>query len=251
MAQKHLIDYSCLSFDCYGTLIDWETGIVDAFRPVTDRLDQDHKFRQDSALLLKAFMTHEVEILTQHPKLEYQEILARAFEGVAADCGLLSQATTAEKAAFAASIGTWKPFPDTVESLQRLQKHFRLVILSNVDKRSFTATLSGPLMGVKFDGIYVAGDIGSYKPDLKNFEHLITRCKDDLQVEKQRILHTGYSLPADLVPAHRIGLSDCLIERYPNALGHSSGEMRNQVPLDFIFPDMKALANAADKAFSP
>ncbi|KAJ1333206.1 haloacid dehalogenase type II [Microdochium nivale] len=250
MAQRHLSDYSCLSFDCYGTLIDWETGIVDAFRPITDRLSQDHEFRQDSTLLLEAFMTHEINILTRHPKLDYQEILGKTFEGVAADCGVLWQITTAEKTIFAASIGTWKPFPDTISSLQRLQKHFKLVVLSDVDKRSFAATLSGPLAKIKFDNVHVAEEIQSYKPDLRNFRYLIARCKEDLQVEKQRILHMGCSLPADLFPAHRIGLSNGLIERYPNALGYSSGNLRNAVPLDFVFPDMKALADAADEAFS-
>lgn len=88
-------------------------------------------------------------------------------------------------------------------------------MLSNVDKDSFSRTLSGPPAAASFDAVYVAEEIVSYKPDLRNFQYLVDHCKSDLQVEKDQILHTACLLPADLKPPKEFDLTGCLIERYP------------------------------------
>lgn len=182
--------------------------------------------------------------------LKYSAILEKVYKQIAYECGLGEVITDAEMTAFGASIGTWKSFPDTIEALQRLKKHFKLVILSNVDKASFSRTLSGTLAGPTFDAVYVAEEIGSYKPDLRNFTYLIDRCKEELQVDKDRILHTAYSLGADLKPAREIGLHGCLIERYPNVMGGDLETMKDLVAVDFRFGTLGEMADEVDRVFS-
>lgn len=250
MATRDLRDYSCLTFDCYGTLIDWENGFIKAFRPLTDRLESSHPHRSDPVTLLERYGYHESEIQAQSPELKYPAILEIVYDKIAAECGLLSTVTEAEKTSFGASIDTWESFPDTIEALGRLKKYYKLVVLSNVDQASFDRTLSGPLATVEFDAVYVAQEIRSYKPDLRNFDYLIEHCRKDLGIDKERILHTAYSLTADLKPAKAIGLKGCLVERYPNAMGGDLEKMKDQVAVDFRFATLKEMADAADKAFS-
>ena len=250
MSTQSLRQYSCLTFDCYGTLVDWEHGFIEAFRPLTDRLDQSHPFRQDPATLLKRYGHHEPVIQAQHPTLRYFKILEKVYQAIANECDLDTEITEEEKISFGASIGTWKTYPDTVEALKRLAKYFKLVVLSNVDKESFDRTLSGPLRGAAFSAVYIAEDIGCYKPDLRNFEYLIEHCRTELGIDKHKILHTAYSLPADLKPAKDIGLKGCLINRYPNAMGGDLEQMKDHVAVDFRFETLRDMADAADVAFS-
>lgn len=252
MSSSNLRDYSCLSFDCYGTLVDWETGFIEAFRPLTSRLEPSHPLRKDAATLLQRYTHHEVTIQANFPTLRYSAILEKAYEQIALECGLGETTAEAEKAAFGASIGTWRSFPDTIDALRRLRQHFKLAILSNVDRDSFSATLSGPLRAAAslFDATFVAEEIGSYKPDLRNFAYLIEHCKTELGVDKDQILHTAYSLPADLKPAKDIGLHGCLIERYPNILGGDLEAMEDEVAIDFRFRTLRMLADEADRVFS-
>jgi 2-haloalkanoic acid dehalogenase type II len=138
------------------------------------------------------------------------------YDELANEFGLKDAVTKKERSEFGASIGKWPAFPDTIAALKELARHYKLVILSNVDKESFSKTLQGPLAGISFDAVYVAEEIGSYKPQLRNFEYLIQHCEKDLQVPKHRILHTAYALNHDLVPASEAGFACCLIERRPN-----------------------------------
>ncbi|KAK8042343.1 hypothetical protein PG994_012826 [Apiospora phragmitis] len=253
MPSSSLRDYQCLTLDCYGTLIDWENGFIEAFQPLTSRLDTFHPLRKDPGTLLKRYSAHEVAIQAQFPTLKYSAILAKVYERIAAECGLGEIATsTGESAAFGAIIGAWRSFPDTVEALWRLKRHFKLVILSNVDRASFAATLAGPLSGAAaaFDAVYVAEDIGSYKPDLRNFAYLIDHCKNELHIAKEQILHTAYSLPADLKPAKEIGLRGCLIERYPNIMGGDLEAMKDVVAVDCRFGTLSEMADEADRVFA-
>lgn len=247
---KRLQDYSCLTFDCYGTLVDWEGGFVKAFRSLTDRLEPAHPLRKDPGAILRLYGQYEPRIQAQNPTLKYSAILEKVYEQIASECGLGETITSADKTAFGASIGTWTSFPDTIEALQRLKRHFKLVILSNVDKDSFSRTLSGPLSAASFNAVYVAEEIGSYKPDLRNFQYLVDHCKSDLQVEQSQILHTAYSLPADLKPAEEFGLTGCLIERYPNVMGGDLEKMKDEVSVDFTFATLGDMADEADRLFS-
>lgn len=252
MSSKNLRDYSCLSFDCYGTLVDWETGFIEAFKPLTNRLDPSHPLRIDAAVLLQRYTHHETKTQVDFPTLGYSAVLEKAYEQVALECGLGETTTEVDKTAFSATIGTWKSFPDTIDALRRLRQHYKLVILSNVDRTSFSNTLSGPLgpAAPLFDATYVAEEIGSYKPDLRNFTYLIEHCKEELGVDKNHILHTAYSLPADLKPAKQIGLHGCLIERYPNIMGGDLEAMKDQVALDFRFGTLGDMADEVDRVFS-
>ena len=117
---------------------------------------------------------------------------------------------TSEADVFGASVGKWPIYPDTIEALKQLKKHYKLVILSNVDKKSFAQVLKGALAGIEFDAVYVAEEIGSYKPDLKNFQYLITHARDELDVQTEQILMTANGLKSDHVPAMKVGMTSAV-----------------------------------------
>ena len=119
--------------------------------------------------MLTAFGQHEARLERRHPAMRYSELLARVHDVLARTWGIASDA--AENSGFGASVGDWPAFADTAASLRYLQQHYKLVILSNVDRDSFRAT--SPRLGVTFDAIYTAEDIGSYKPDPRNFAYLL------------------------------------------------------------------------------
>jgi 2-haloalkanoic acid dehalogenase type II len=244
--ERSLDTYDLISFDCYGTLVDWESGIVRGLKPLIDRLDKLHPLKDDNIAILQRYMYHEHRVQKAFPTLKYASILSKVYKELASEWGLRETITDDdnESAAFGASIGSWSVFPDTLAALLELQKHFKLVILSNVDAESFSKTLAGPLAGFKFDAIYIAEEIGSYKPDLNNFQYLVQHCEEDLKVPKEKILHTAYALVHDLVPAHKFGLSTCWIERKPNAMGGELSQVQGQLSLDFRFRSMGDMADA-------
>ncbi|HET6468342.1 MAG TPA: HAD-IA family hydrolase, partial [Geminicoccaceae bacterium] len=177
-----LADFSALTFDCYGTLIDWESGIAAALQPWAGRAGlaagREH--------LLAAFGRHEGRIQRANPRLRYSELLGEVLRAVAAELGVA--ASDEDARAFGASVGDWPPFPDTVAALRYLKRHYRLVILSNVDRASFKR--SNERLGVEFDAVVTAEDVGSYKPDPNNFRALIDRL-GELGVPREKILHTA------------------------------------------------------------
>ncbi|KAK5994300.1 putative 2-haloalkanoic acid dehalogenase [Cladobotryum mycophilum] len=237
-----LKSFAALSFDCYGTLVDWEGGIIAALQPLTKRLDPTHPLKTDGAALLQKYGAHESRIQKQYTTLKYSAILERVYGEIASELGLDASVTDDEKVAFGASIGHWPAFPDTITALKQLSRHFKLIILSNVDKESFARTLSGPLAGIPFDAIYVAEEIGSYKPDPRNFEYLMEHCESDLQVPRDKLLHTAYALFHDLTPAKRAGLKTCWIERKPNVMGGEPSQLDSDISLDFRFPTLGDMA---------
>ena len=240
-----LTDFQALSFDCYGTLVDWERGITEALGPITSRLPEDSPLK-DRDTLLNTFDTEASALQASGPGTPYNQVLESAYRALATKNGV--SATPEAEQAFSATIGSWPVFPDTLEALRRLKKHFKLIILSNVDNRSFRETLAGPLAGIDFDAVYVAEDIGSYKPDSRNFEYLARRCAEELHVPRERLLHTAYALNHDLAPASKLGLSTCYIERHPNALGGSIDQAAEGLKLDYSFATLQEFADAADAA---
>jgi 2-haloacid dehalogenase len=160
-----LTDFSTLTFDCYGTLIDWETGIFTALHPLLARAGV--RMRRNAALEAFARLEQRQEAAT--PAMKYADLLATVHDQLAGEWGATADA--AESRMFGGSVGDWPEFADTVASLQYLQQHYRLVILSNVDRESFRAT--NRRLGVTFTAICTAEDIGSYKPDPGNFAYLI------------------------------------------------------------------------------
>jgi len=230
-----LRDFSVLTFDCYGTLIDWERGIVAALAPWRERAGVDVS---DEALL-EAFARHESRQQAQTPSMRYPELLARVHEAIAGDFG--AEATPAERAAFGASAGDWPAFADAPEALAYLERHYRLVVLSNVDNDSFAR--SRERLGVEFDAVYTAEDIGSYKPDPRNFEYLLA-CLGERGIERGHILHVAQSLYHDHVPAKVAGLASAWIDRRAGRPGGATRTPDARAGYDFRFPSLCALCDA-------
>lgn len=199
-----LTDFDVLTFDCYGTLIDWESGIYNALRPWLDR----EGISADRDRALAAFAEQESAQQAETPSLLYPDLLAAVHKRLAAHWGAAS--SDEDAAAFGASVGDWPAFADSADSLRYLKQHYKLMILSNVDRASFAR--SNEKLGVDFDAIFTAEDIGSYKPDPANFAYLLDRLAE-MGIDKSRVLHTAQSLFHDHVPAKRAGLTTAWIDR--------------------------------------
>jgi 2-haloacid dehalogenase len=199
-----LTDFEALSFDCYGTLIDWEAGILATLRPWAGR----HGLSVGDDALLAEFSRIEPELQTARPAAVYPDILADAFRALGRHFG--RSVGDDEARAFGQSVKDWPAFHDSASALAYLKRHYKLAILSNVDRASFAH--SNRRLGVEFDLIVTAEDVGSYKPTPRNFEVLLERL-GALGVPKERLLHTAESLYHDHVPAKRFGLATAWIYR--------------------------------------
>jgi len=204
-------DFKLLTFDCYGTLIDWETGIVNGLAPLVARAEGKH----GRNAVLEAFARHEAAQEKATPEMPYSQLLAAVYERLAQEWRV--PVTREQANIFGASIPDWPEFADSAAALQYLKQHYRLVILSNVDRISFRA--SNLRLKVDFDAVYTAQDIGSYKPSLRNFEYMLRRLNEDFGLQKTDILHTAQSLYHDHVPAKQIGLASAWIDRRHDARG--------------------------------
>jgi 2-haloalkanoic acid dehalogenase type II len=235
-----LTDFKALTFDCYGTLIDWETGILAALGPLLARAKQ--KPSRDDAL--EAYGVHEHAQEVQTPHLKYSQLLAVTYKRMAENWS--TPAPWEECVAFGQSLRNWPPFPDTVEALKYLKQHYRLYVLSNVDNESFAHT--SRKLEVQFDGVMTAEDIGSYKPDLRNFEYLLDRLASQ-GIRKEHVLHVAQSLMHDHAPANQIGLASCWINRRHDRAGGGATKAPASMPrLDFEFNSMSELADAHRRA---
>jgi 2-haloacid dehalogenase len=225
-------DFTVLSFDCYGTLIDWESGIRTALQPLLGKTGGG--IAREEALM--AFGRHESAQQAETPGLLYAELLARVHRRLAAEWG----ATTSpeEDRAFGASVGDWPRFPDGPAALTYLKRFYKLVILSNVDRASFAR--SSKRLGVEFTAIYTAQDIGSYKPDPGNFRYLLDRLAA-LGHPPGDILHVAQSLYHDHVPANRCGLRSVWIDRRQGQGGGATPAV-GDVHYDFRFASLAELA---------
>ena len=236
---RSLETFRVLSFDCYGTLIDWETGIWDGLQPLIAANGGSVEREQ----ALEVYGRFESEIESSIPALPYEDVLVQVHRRLATTLGLST--TDALDRDFAASLPRWPAFPDSADALRALQTRCKLVILSNVSRAGFAA--SNEKLGVTFDGIYTAEDIGSYKPSLRNFEFLLARLQADLGLAADDLLHVAQSLYHDHAPATRLGLSTAWIDRQGLSRGGSWGataQVSQQPSVDFTFPDMAAFAEA-------
>jgi 2-haloalkanoic acid dehalogenase type II len=231
-----LTDFRVLTFDCYGTLIDWESGIHAALQPLLQRSGQ--AVSRDAALEL--FATHEADQESRTPGMIYSELLAEVHRRLAQSFGVSMPEEAHGR--FGASVPDWPAFPDSMESLQYLKQHYQLVILSNVDRASFAG--SSKRLGVVFDAVYTAQDVGSYKPDLANFHYMLDHL-GARGVKPGDILHTAQSLFHDHGPAKQVGLASAWIDRR-----HEQGGWGATMPAigspayDFRFTSMAAMAAA-------
>jgi 2-haloalkanoic acid dehalogenase type II len=227
--------YRALSFDCYGTLIDWETGIQQALQPWA----AGRRVEASPDELLDRFGAHENVVQSESPTLPYPLVLAESVRRIGADLGAEVNAT--EAAEFGASVGTWPAFADSAAALRRLQQRYRLIILSNVDRASFA--LSNRRLGVTFDLVLTAEDIGSYKPDPANFERLVASV-GTIGVHPGELLHVAQSLFHDHAPARRIGLPSVWIDRYATPAG-TGASPASDVRVDWRYPSLAEFADAA------
>lgn len=238
--MRKLSNFSALTFDCYGTLIDWETGIWDALQPV---ISANGRFDIQRDGALEVFASLESALENESPGMPYPEILARVHHGIAVHFEL---GTTEEwDQAFGNSVPFWPAFPDTADALRYLKHYYRLVILSNVHREGFAA--SNRKLGVEFDAIYTAQDIGSYKPDHANFDYLLEHLKSDLGLEKRDILHTAQSLFHDHVPARSFGLATAWIDRQRLSESGNWGATASldEIPqTDYVFHSMAEMVAA-------
>ena len=200
-----LSDFKALTFDCYGTLIDWERGLLAELRPWAAR----HRLDVSDDALLAAFGEIETRCEAETPAKLYPDILAEVLRRLAKDWSV--QLSSGEAEAFGASVGRWPAFPDSADALKYLKQHYKLVILSNVDRASFAK--SNEKLGVVFDRVVTAQDVGSYKPSLRNFEHVLGEVDRYLGIRRGEVLHTAQSLFHDVVPAKSLGLATAWVNR--------------------------------------
>ena len=237
---RRLTDFKVLTFDCYGTLIDWETGIWDALQPLL--MNKRHSdITRDLALL--GFARHESAVESARPDLHYRKVLEMVHDAFAAEFDLASTRDLATD--FGNSVAHWPAFPDTADALRYLKTRFKLVILSNIDRESFAA--SNRKLGVRFDAIYTAQDIGSYKPAPANFEYLLEHLESDLGITSGEVLHTAQSLFHDHAPARAFGLANVWIDRQRlSELGSwgATARLAELPELDFSFFSMEEMADS-------
>jgi len=192
--------FELLTFDCYGTLIDWETGILSALH----RILSAHGKKIDDAALLRLYGDFE-QLSEQGAFHPYREVLECVVRQFGKEFGFIP--TAAETRSLPDSLPGWKPWPDTVAALQQLKSRFRLAILSNVDDDLFAGTR--PQLGVEFDEVITAQQAQAYKPSLKLFEIALTR----VNTPAHRVLHVGQSIFHDVVPAQALGLATVWVNR--------------------------------------
>lgn len=198
-----MLDFSrfeILSFDCYGTLIDWEAGIL----PILHHLLDAHGKNVDDAGLLKLYGDFE-QRSEAGPFITYREVLSSVMLQFGNELGFAPSPD--EVASLPNSLPDWRPWPDTVTALHRLKARFRLAIVSNTDGALFAATR--PQLGVDFDEVITAEQALAYKPSLKMFELALSRMK----APAHRVLHVGQSLYHDVIPAQALGLATVWVNR--------------------------------------
>jgi 2-haloacid dehalogenase len=190
-----------ITFDCYGTLIDWENGMLAALRPLFSR----DGGKVGDAQILELYGEIEAE-LEAGPYLPYREILSKTAQEMGRR--LNTKVSVDEARGFATSLTRWKPFIDTLPALQSLGRRFRLGIISNVDDDLFAETRK-KLAPAEFDFVVTAQQMQGYKPSLRNFEEAIRRSG----LGKDQILHAGQSLYHDIAPANALGIRNVWVNR--------------------------------------
>ncbi|MBI3752009.1 MAG: haloacid dehalogenase type II [Chloroflexi bacterium] len=230
-----LTRFDALTFDCYGTLIDWEAGILAALRTaLTGRSSTDAAGVTDEALL-EAFGRHEAEI-EAGPYLAYRTVLERTARAIGSDLGLAISDEAA--AAFGGSVADWPAFPDSAGALADLAARFRLGVITNCDDDLFAA--SERRLGVTFDPVVTAQQTRRYKPNPRGFELAFER----IGLPTTRILHVAQSLFHDHVPAKRLGLTTVWVDRRGGRPGSGATPPATARP-DLVVPDMRTLADLA------
>jgi 2-haloacid dehalogenase len=219
--------YEALTFDCYGTLIDWETGLAEGLAAALGGGDPEG--------LLSRYARYETEA-ESGPYMTYRDVVAHGLRGVASELG--ASPTDVQVAAFAESVGDWPAFPDSPAALARLGEKYRLGVITNCDDDLFAR--SAEKLGVGFDWVVTAQQVGAYKPSERGFHEAFER----IGLPRERILHVAQSLFHDHVTAKRLGLATVWIDRRHGRPGMGATPPADAEP-DAVFPDMATFAAAA------
>lgn len=231
-----LSDFKALTFDVYGTLIDWESGMVEGLKPLTSKVTVALS-RDD---ILQAHASHESSQQAYTPAKRYSDLLPVVYRRLAEQWAV--SVSWDECLAYGQSVDNWPAFADSAESLQYLKKHFKLVVLSNIDNHSFLH--SNAKLGVEFDAVYTAEDIGSYKPDHRNFNYMLENLVS-IGVTRDQVLHTAESMFHDHAPANKFGLANCHIYRRHDMEGFGATKTPEKMPtFNFRFNSMADLVAA-------
>ena len=224
--------FEWVSFDCYGTLVDWETGISAAVGGVLE----SHGVRRSRAEVLALFADAEPRVQGSEGFLEYRTVLRRVMAAIGAKAGI--QCSESELECLADTLPSWPVFPEVVDALNALQARCRLAVISNVDDDLFAGTAR--VLGVDFDVVVTAQQVRSYKPNLRNFH----TARDRMGVDPGRWLHVAESLYHDIGPANRLGIKSVWVNR----AGSGGGTRRADAVPDLVVPDLAALAGMMRQA---
>ncbi|MFV0296736.1 MAG: haloacid dehalogenase type II [Hyphomicrobiaceae bacterium] len=234
-----LTDFKVLTFDVYGTLIDWESGMIEGLKPLTDRMNQSPGRNQ----VLEAHAYYESSAQRSTPGKRYSEVLAVVYKRLAEEWRV--PVSWEECLTYGRSIEKWPAFADSAAALHYLKQHYKLVILSNVDNASFAS--SNKKLEVDFDARFTAEDVGSYKPSSRNFTYMLENL-ERLGIAKGDILHTAESMFHDHAPANAVGLANCWIYRRHDQDGFGATMNPGTMPsYDFVFNSMADLVAAHRK----
>lgn len=221
--------FKALTFDCYGTLIDWETGILSVLRPWAAR----NALTVADDGLLSAFARYEPVCERNTPGSIYPDVLRNVYRKIAEEFGVAAIPDDAD--ALAQSVGDWPAFTDTPAALKTLQSRFKLVIVSNVDRASFERT--NQKLGITFDAIVTAEEVGAYKPDHRMFERA-HQTIESTGIHKNEILHVAQSLYHDHVPAKELGMTTLWVDRRGGKEGGATLPPDSPVTPDFTVVSM-------------
>ncbi|KAK3114020.1 hypothetical protein LTR53_008091 [Teratosphaeriaceae sp. CCFEE 6253] len=239
-----------LSFDIFGTLVDWEGGIDASARATAlgPYLPPDRK------QFLLDIEQHDTTVQRENPTMLQSRVIAEGLKRYAAQLGVVASGKLTQDQVgqaceeYSGKIGDYPAFPDTVKAIQRLAKHYKLFPLTNVDNASFARTMAGPLKGCDFAAIYTAEDIGSYKPEHKNFHYLLDHIKRDFGVEKGDLCHVAQSLFHDHRPAGELQLLSVWVDRQ-GAMGGETEDAQVKFHFQLRVETLEELADIVDAAF--
>lgn len=231
-----LTRFDALTFDCYGTLVDWNTGVLGALRKILG--DRASNTSDAELLALYGRFEHEAERPSSAGHKSYRDVLREVVDRYAAHFGFTP--TSAQRDALPDSIKDWPAFPDTPDALRALKKRYRLAVLSNIDRDLFAWT--APKLGVELNALVTAQDVGSYKPGRAHFDEGLKR----LGLPRERVLHVAQSLFHDIRPARDLGYSTVWGARGEGGAGASFDGSPDAKP-DLVVPDMRTLAAMANE----
>jgi 2-haloacid dehalogenase len=227
-----LTRFKVLTFDCYGTMIDWEAGIFSALRPILAA----HGKKIPDSVLLELYSELEASAEASAEKgefLRYRDVLQSVVRGFGERLGF--SPTDAEVRSLPESLANWQPFPDTVEALRKLKSRYQLAVISNVDDDLFAST--APKLGVVFDHVITAQQAQCYKPCIRMFE----LAEERIRVSRERWLHVGQSIYHDVIPAQSLGIATVWVNRPSPRSGAGAATAAAGTP-DLEVPDLDTLA---------